>query len=301
MTRPNQSPFLARLAAAFRASGDSATADALVFRSSAASESGISDEDQREILALQRRGIRMDNAGAHEDAERLFERALALVESALGPDHAELSEPLNDLARSRFNGGHYEAALCDYRRLLRLMIRVREGDTVLVSITRQNIRESRQRRDASDAARRLHAQMNVMLRGTVGARNVNDPNYCNRMREIAVRLIARGRLKAGARVFERWTMLRVRKFTPESEADLTDLRDYAVALWNNGELEQAAQALKALVIIRNRCLALDGGSHVGLQQALADWGSCLAAMGNRQSAAETAVLAESIRSTQAEE
>lgn len=118
MSRANEPSFLAKLACLFRAEGDTATADALVARCESTSARSISDEDRDRLLTLQRRGIGLDNRGDHEEAEGYLERALLLIDGVLGPDHVDVIEHLNDLARCRFNNANYAAALKDYSRPL---------------------------------------------------------------------------------------------------------------------------------------------------------------------------------------
>ena len=87
MPHANQHSFLAKLADLFRAESDTATADALVARCESTSARSISNEDPHLILALQRKGVQLDNQGAHAEAEGWFSGALLLIEYAFGPEH----------------------------------------------------------------------------------------------------------------------------------------------------------------------------------------------------------------------
>ena len=48
--------------------------------------------------------------GRYADAEPLFKRALAIQEKALGPDHLDVANSLNNLAKDYWERGRYEDA-----------------------------------------------------------------------------------------------------------------------------------------------------------------------------------------------
>jgi hypothetical protein len=72
---------------------------------------------------------------------------------------------------------------------------------------------------------------------------------------------------------------------------LTDIRDHALALWNVGEVASAEAVLRTLVLMRQR-VNQDTADARLLQRALLDWSACLAALGQRRSAQESATMAD---------
>lgn len=287
MPHSNQHSFLAKLADLFRAEGDTATADALVASCESTSTRSISDEDHHRILALQRKGVQLDNQGAHADAEGWFSGALLLIEHAFGSEHVAIIDHLNDLARCRLSGGDYEAALNDYRRLLRITERAYGPDDMLVKIARGCVERCRKGLRDTTGAWRLQAQMDLMLQHARGSRAVDASKDQDRLRNVAGRLLTRGRHAWAVRLYERWIGQRLRDAPPDDDLD------HALALWNCGELDGACRVLAALVQVQQQSAT----DVPGMRQALSDWGACLAAQGQRRSARETAVLATAVGHT----
>lgn len=198
MTAANEPTFLAKLADLFRAEGDTATADALVARCESTTARSISDADRDRVLSLQRKGIRLDNMGAHEEAEGCFADALQLIEDALGPEHVDIINHLNDLARCRFNSGDYEAALKHYGRLARAAENAFGPDDIRAKIARYYVERCRKSLRDAIGAWRLQSQMDSMLQQARGIRLVDASNHQDRLRDAARRrgLSARDHLRA---------------------------------------------------------------------------------------------------------
>lgn len=300
MSGANEHPFLAKLADLFRADGDTATADALVARYESTSARSISREDRHRVVAMQRKGIELDNQGAHAEAEGWFSGALKFIEDALGPEHAGIIDHLNDLARCRLNGGDYEAALDDYSRLLRITERTYGPDDRLVDMARQCVRRCQKGLRDTTGAWRLQVQIDLMLQHARGSRAVDASKEQDRLRNIAGRLMTRGRHAWAVLLYERWISQRLRNAPPDDDLALIDIRDYAMALRSAGELARAASALQQVVAMRNRRSAWDNDQTEFLR-ALSDWQSCLLALGQVRSATETARLADSIASDRGRE
>lgn len=295
MTAANEPTFLVKLADLFRAEGDTATAEALVARCESTTARSISDADRDRVLSLQRKGIRLDNMGAHEEAEGCFAVALQLMEDALGPEHVDIIDHLNDLARCRFNGGDYEAALTHYSRLARATEHTFGPDDARVKIARYYVVRCRKGLRDAIGVWRLQSQMDSMLQQARGIRLVDASNHQDRLRDVARRLMTRGRHSRAVRLFERWIELRLRDAPPDDDLALLDIWDYAMALRRTGRLDRAAWALQQVVAMRNRRSSWDDDS-IELLRAMADWQSCLEELGELRSATETAKLADSIAS-----
>ena len=63
-------------------------------------------------------GRALRNQGKYDEAEPLYQRALAIREKALGPDHPDVAESLNNLAELYSNQGKYAEAEPLYKRAL---------------------------------------------------------------------------------------------------------------------------------------------------------------------------------------
>jgi tetratricopeptide (TPR) repeat protein len=293
MSRANEPSFLAKLACLFRVEGDTATADALVARCEPTSARSISDEDRDRLVTLPRKGIGLDNRGDHEEAAGHLERALLLIDGVLGPDHVDVIEHLNDLARCRFTNANCAAALKDYGRLRHIAERAHGPDDNLVKIARHYVERCQRGLRGSIGALRLQTQMYSMLQLTRGVRSVEANYDQDRVRDIARRLMSRGRHTASVRLYERWIELRLHDAPPDEDLALLDIRDYAKALRSPGKLVRTASVLQKVVAMRNRRSAWDD-DKTELLRAMPDWKLCLVELGEIRSATETANLAESI-------
>jgi Protein of unknown function (DUF2914)/Tetratricopeptide repeat len=87
--------------------------------------------------AAEQAAIRGDFAAA----ARLLGQAARAQEAALGPDHLDLANTLNNLAVAHERCGQLDAAEREYRRAHAIAARTRPADDPLVTTTAQNLRE----------------------------------------------------------------------------------------------------------------------------------------------------------------
>jgi tetratricopeptide (TPR) repeat protein len=293
MNNPTNSPVLAKLADIFRQEGDTVTADALDRQLQSTTTRELTDEQTDRIEDLRRRGNRLDSQGRHDHAELLLAEVLRIAEGALGPEHEDIARHLNDLARCRFNNGDFEAALEDYSRLLRIAERDYAPDDERVSATAYQVRRCHQELRLAIGSMRFQGQVDRMLQHARDMRSIDKASVQERTREVAHRLLARGRVAASTCLYERWITLRLEGARPDDAIALLDIRDYAMALRSAGECRRAASVLQKILAIRNRTSCrIDDSAE--LLRALSDWQACLAELGATRSAAETAALADSI-------
>jgi len=241
---------------------------------------------------LHAEALRLDAMGAHQHAEPLFAQLLAIAQARLGPHHPDLAPVLNDLARCRFNAGLLLPALHDYRRLLKLL--GHDAEDSLIRLTRHQARRCidgmRQRVASAD----LQAQLALLIRQARARRAVGETSTQERLRLLARRLIARGRVQTGAQLMQRWLDDLLRAGQPIDDEALTNLHDHAIAVWNAGYPCLAAPMLRDIVRVRQRQQA---DEPTAWATALRDWGACLSAAGQERSASETLRLAESVSHT----
>ena len=293
MSYSSASPFLAKLAEIFRREGDSVTADALDRQCQVYSTRPLTEEDVDRVRSLRRKGLRLDGRGEHYEAEPLLAEALAIAEAVFGSDSFIIADHLNDLARCRFNGGDFDAALEDYVRLLRITEQTHGAEDELTAIARNRVELCRKGRRDAIGARRLQNQMTLMLKLSLERRALDIFDEHERLRNLAQRLMTRGRFAMAVRLYEQWIDRRLENADPDDELAMLDIRSYALALQQIGHLTRAAWVHKAHVAIRNRRMAWVD-DRTGLLGALRDWQACLEQMGDHRSAAETAALVEAI-------
>src|SRR5205085_2146782 len=79
-----------------------------------------------------------DNQGKYEQAEPLFQRALAVSEQALGPNHPSTAQSLNNLALLYDSQGKYEQAEPLFQRALTIFEKVLGTEHPSTNIVRAN-------------------------------------------------------------------------------------------------------------------------------------------------------------------
>jgi len=71
-----------------------------------------------EAIKLDKQGFSLWSEGKFQEAVPLFKRSLALCEKALGPQHPDTADSLNNLGSAYKNIGDYDKALPLYERAL---------------------------------------------------------------------------------------------------------------------------------------------------------------------------------------
>ncbi|MCK6434944.1 MAG: hypothetical protein HUU30_20515 [Burkholderiaceae bacterium] len=247
------------------------------------------DSPPSRIATLKRQALRLDMLGAHQRAEPLFSQVVAIVEAHPGEGDFDLVEALNDRARCRFNGGQLGLAVEDYRRILQLLDP--RDDGTLVAITMDQIHRCVEGARLRAATACLREPIALMIRCARTGRAVDETPGQSRLRTLARRLLARGRIDLGARLMQRWLdEASLRGMSLDAET-LADLRSHALALLELHRPYAACEFFRSIVYVQLRQRSDDALSISG---ALRDWAGCLCATGQHRSARETLALAESI-------
>ena len=108
------------LAALYRNLGDSAKAELLIKRATAIREQKTKtvEGDLDEAKAFNRQVLKLHNQGRYEDAIPIAEKVLAIREKALGPEHIDVAQGLNNLAELYRSTGDYSKAEPLFKRAL---------------------------------------------------------------------------------------------------------------------------------------------------------------------------------------
>ncbi len=240
-----------------------------------------------EVRLLRNQALRLDMIGAHRRAEPLLSKVVALIEAMPTHDTCDLVQALNDRARCRFNDGQLIVALGDYRRLVQLLDPRRDSD--LISIAAEQVRRCIEGLRLRTATAQLRETIAALVRSARTGRAVHETCRQLRLRTVARRLLARGRIDAGARVMQRWldeVLVCEISLNPDT---MDDLRQHAIALWHLQRPHAACKFFHSLVLTHLRQRPDDSTATAGL---LRDWAGCLGATGQHQSARETLALVE---------
>jgi hypothetical protein len=301
MTAHDKLSYLATLASAFRAEGDTLTADALASQLGPASLQTPNMSDRRRVRAARREAFRLERLGDHERAEPCFKETLDIMVRVMGPDHMRVARPLADLARSRMLGRDYYAAAEDYRRLANLVAANAGVAHPLVTMARKNILWCHHAARNAMASWQLAGFMTRLWTQAHDADAiklaVEKDEYLARLHDIAQRLLARGRAAAGLRLLKHWICERLNGCAPDDEDAHADIHSYALVLCAHGQPKRGLQLLTRDVMLRNRQTAL-GADPSLLVSAIRDLECQLELQGERRSAADARRLLESIQARQ---
>jgi tetratricopeptide (TPR) repeat protein len=95
--------------------------------------------DRADALKLTQQVIELNKQGRYSEAVPSAERALSILEGALGPDHPDVATSLNNLGLLYQNLGQYSAAESLYKRSLAIKERVLGPNHLDVSATLNNL------------------------------------------------------------------------------------------------------------------------------------------------------------------
>ena len=93
--------------------------------------------------------------GRYDEAEPLSRHSLAVLEAALGPEHAKVGLALNNLGKILVKRGHHDEADGLYRRSLGISERIHGADHPTVAVTLHNLSELRRLQGRLDEAESL--------------------------------------------------------------------------------------------------------------------------------------------------
>lgn len=244
-----------------------------------------------QIQLLRSQARRLEQLGAHDRAEPLLAKVLALTEATPAGNTEGIVDALFALAQCRFNGGLVATALRDYQRLLGLLGPA-PGEARAAAVQEQ-VRRCQEALRQRDASAGLQGQVNGVVLQARGQRAVGETAAQRRVRTVARRLLQRGRVAAGAKWMQRWLDLVCQGNQGLDDESLTDLRDHAIALWDAGHPQWAAPVLRCIVVALQQH---QDASAEQLAAAVRDWGACLAATGQQRSGQEALALARSLSS-----
>ena len=254
-------------------------------------------------------GWALHHAGDLRAARPWYERALAIREPALGPEHPSTAASLNELSNLLYGQGELPIARSLFERALAIRERVLGPDHPDTSETLNNlgvvlwvqgelaaarplleravaIREQVQGTDHPETAQSLN-NLGGLLRAQ-GELAAAKPHY---ERALAIRervlgpdhrhtamslnglarlLRAQGELDTTRPLFERALRIRERVLGPDHPETATSLHDLALLLRDQGNAAAARPLLERALAIRERVLGPDHPDTVATRRALAD-------------------------------
>ena len=99
----------------------------------------MGEDDPRTMLDAAAYAAILDGLERYGESERIYRRALATFEKAIGPEHYEVAATLHNLAAVLVTGGHLEEAERYYRRSLGIKEKLLGAESPDAALTRNNL------------------------------------------------------------------------------------------------------------------------------------------------------------------
>jgi tetratricopeptide (TPR) repeat protein len=187
-------------------------------------------------------------------AKPLFERALAIRERVLGPDHPGTAASLDNLASLLQAQGELAAARPLFERALAITERVLGPDHSDTASSLNNLALLLQDQGELAAARPLYERALAIWERVLGP---DHPDTAMGLNNLAGLLQAQGELAAARPLFERALAIRERVLGPDHPDTAMGLNNLAGLLEAQGELAAARPLYERALAIRERVLGPD--------------------------------------------
>jgi tetratricopeptide (TPR) repeat protein/two-component sensor histidine kinase len=201
------------------------------------------------------------------DAVPLFRRALALRESSLGPESAEVAEVLNDLGTSLAAKGRFDEAETVLRRTLALQERLWGGRDPRVAKTLHNLSGIAYYRGRLDDTERLLRRALAIREAVLPA---DDLDLAGSREALALLLRKRGRPAEAAALLERQVPIAEKIYGPEHPELARVLLNLGLVRVDLGQNAAARRLLERALAIDEKTLQPDHRQLVHTLAELAD-------------------------------
>ena len=212
--------------------------------------------------------------GAYAAARPLNERALAIREKVLGPEHPDTANSLDNLALLLQAQGELAAARPLNERALAIREEVLGPEHSDTATSLNNLALLLQAQGELAAARPLNERALAIREKVLGPEH---PDTANSLSNLANLLQAQGELAAARPLHERGLSIREKVLGPEHPRTATSLNNLAVLLQAQGELAAARPLFERALAIREKML---GPEHPSTATSLNDLAGLLQAQGD---------------------
>ena len=203
---------------------------------------------------LSQAGRYLSRRADYQQAKELLERALAICETCIGPDHLDTAQSLNNLARVLYDQRD-KRNLERARSLHERALHIREAQLppghpdIARSLT--NLGAVLRPLSALHRARELHERALVIFEASMGP---DHPETAHCLNNLALVLRALGSLADARRLHERALAIREAAFGPNHPDTASSLSNLALVLTDQGDLNGACALHKRALAIRETVL-----------------------------------------------
>jgi tetratricopeptide (TPR) repeat protein len=202
---------------------------------------GVAEGSIRRARYLNNTGAIYFNHGAYDEAKRFYERALALREAALGPEHPDVANTLNNLGNVYGAAGSFAEAEACFSRTLEIRRRALGPGHPDIASSLNNLGNVYKEKRELAAAERLLTQALEIRERALGA---DHPQVARTLGNLGEVHAARGAYAAAGECFRRSLKIQEATLGADHPSVAASLLRLGTALAAEGAAEEARQVLE---------------------------------------------------------
>jgi serine/threonine-protein kinase len=231
----------------------------LVHPAELAAERTGKDVERAEFLEAH--GIALKQLGRKEESRALNERALALKEKALGPEHPSVARSLNNVGILLVSLGQPEQGQPLLERSLEIKRKTLGPEHPSVAGSLDNLGQLFFTQGRYAQAQAYFEQAVAQRERLLGAEH---PDVATSLSNLAVSISEQGRHGQARVFFERALAVREKTLGPKHPDTVAALNNLALSLSEQGQYEQALAGLERVQALRQEALGPDGSPGVDM-------------------------------------
>jgi serine/threonine-protein kinase len=238
----------------------------------------LADDDLLRANAFNSQGLILTVQGRYEEARQAYERALALREKVLGPDHPMVTPSLNNIGNVLEEMGRYEEARRMHERVLAIREKVLGPQHPDMASALGNLGNVLTSLGRYEEALQRHERALAVREQALGAEH---PLIANTLNNLGDTLRALGRYEESRRMHERALALQEKALSADHPRTAGTLFSLGSVLEELGRYEQARRLYERALAIEEKAL---GPEHADLADPLSGLGRLAEAGGRYEEA-----------------
>ncbi|HEX8703798.1 MAG TPA: serine/threonine-protein kinase [Myxococcaceae bacterium] len=236
------------------------------------------DDDLIRANAFNTQGILLSVQGRYEEARQQYERAVALREKVLGPEHPVVTPSLNNLGNVLEEMGRYEESRRMHERVLAIREKVLGPQHPDMASALGNLGNVLTSLGRYEEALAKHERALAVREQALGAEH---PLVANTLTNLSDSLRTLGRYEESQRMIERALAIQEKALGAEHPRIAVTLYSFGLVLEGLGQYEQARQEYERTLAIQEKAL---GAEHGDLGDPLSGLGRLAEAQGRYEEA-----------------
>jgi len=203
---------------------------------------------------LDQQASQLRAAGKYSEAVPLAQRALAIKEQTLGPDHADVATSLNELGLLYYEQGRYSLAEPLYRRALAIREKALGADHQFVATSLNNLALLYDEQGRYTAAEPLYKRALAIRQKALGPNHADVAVLLNNLGRLYSH---QGRYAEAEPLTKRALSIWEKALGPNDRLVATGLNDVGVLYYNQRRFDAAEPVYKRALAIREKTLGPD--------------------------------------------